>query len=176
MARRRWYRRYPRVVAAKKKWATNIVTNTLYTQGSTTSGKTSNAVPLVENTPQSATPTPSILKCGNFKVQGDCMFGDAGTTIVIPPGIQVVLYVLYIPEGLSLTSLDLIVERHPEWIMGWKVIDATAGSSALANSTTFSFSTRLKRNLNSGDRVVELASAELPAVASITFQPIIHSG
>ena len=146
MPRRRYYRRYYRA-APKKKWASNIL------QGSVT---TSNFGVIVDNAVQTATPTPIIVKCGNFKVQGDVMYNTTGTGSSNRPAL-LNFFLIFVPEGI--TPADSLIGSHPEWIIGWKTIDVgtiKATSETAVATSTFSFSSRLKRNLNSGDRVVAL--------------------
>ena len=145
MARRRYYRRYVRV-APKKKWASNILV------GSVT---TSNYATIVENSTQTSTPTPVIVKCGNFKVQGDVMFSTGGSTPTRPVCMN--LFLIFCPEGVS--PSDGLIGAHPEWIIGWKTVDVGVirSTSESGNPTSsFSMSSRLKRNLNSGDRIVAI--------------------
>lgn len=124
-------------------------TGTATTQGA--------SVTLVQNSAATANPTPVIIKAGNFKVQGDGFFIATATTQV-----ALSLYIIYLPEGLSppdATSYQAVISAHPEWVLAWKFISANrifpaAGASATDQSLTFSMSSRLKRNLNSGDRIV----------------------
>lgn len=140
MPRRRYYRRPVRVVAAKKKWATNIIQKDF-------------AYPtvselLVENSAQNASPTPVVLKVGNFKIRGDGTATASGAVNV---------FLLYLPESWGTTETDLnsVVLSHPEWIMGWTTLNINRNSSSSGSEiNNFSISTRLKRNLNSGDKVL----------------------
>ncbi len=144
MARRRYYRRYIRV-APKKKWASNII------KGSITN---SNFAVIVENSAQNATPTPVIVKCGNFKVQGDVMYTSQAST---NRPVNINFFLIFVPEGV--TPSDALIGAHPEWVIGWKNLDVGIVNANLnqgAAASNFTFSTRLKRNLNSGDRVVGL--------------------
>lgn len=145
MARRRYFRRYVRV-APKKKWASNILYGTV---------TTSNYATVCENSSQTSTPTPVIVKCGNFKVQGDCMYQVAGSSN--PRPVNMNFFLLFVPEGV--TPGDALIGAHPEWIIGWKKVDVGAITNVTETQTatsTFSLTTRLKRNLNSGDRIVAI--------------------
>lgn len=159
MARRRFYRRSVRTYP-KKKWASNIVQDTV---------STSNFKTVVQNSSQTSTPTPVIVKCGNFKIQGDVLITTEESTP--PRPIPLIFYVLYVPEGVS--PSDTLVGNHPEWIMGWTAIDGSAISSSAAGFSTgnkFSLTTRLKRNLNSGDRIVViLQSRDSSATAQAAY-------
>ena len=159
MARRRYFRYYPRRTVAKKKWASNLVNGTV---------SSSNFALLVQNSTQTASPTPVIVKCGNFKVQGDVVVTtqQQGTNRPVP----LVFYIVFIPEGVGIT--DTVVTTHPEWIMGWTVIDAQyiGPTTSTTSGSRFSLSTRLKRNLNSGDSIVAvLQSRDSSASAQCAF-------
>lgn len=142
----RYYRRRRTVVVRpKKKWASNMKLAGLTT-----------AVPtqvLVENSLQAASPTPVIVKVGNFKVQGDAVI-TPGTTPI--PIASLIVVVFYLPEGITLAggTAQSVVEQHPEWILAWKQMDvAPIAVTGQGTCDAFSVSSRLKRNLNSGDRV-----------------------
>ena len=152
MPRRRYYRRYVRA-APKKKWATNMKTGSLTVN--VAAGATGHAEEvLVSNSTQTASPTPVVVKTGNFKVQGDCFLTS---TAAVGSTVQVILYVMYLPEVVFASSSPITtIQDHPEWIMGWKAVDLNFASSS-SNGNSFSFSTRLKRNLNSGDTVALVA-------------------
>lgn len=150
----RYYRRrYTRVVRPKKRWATNIksLNDSKNNIGSSTAYS---ATVLVENSSQTAfvTPTPTVLKAGNFKVQADASYTTAGISHV-----DVRAYILFLPEGMTAASYadyDAIIKNHPEWIMGWKYASRDfAVGNATTDIQTFQFSSRLKRNLNSGDQI-----------------------
>lgn len=144
MARRRYYRRSVRTYP-KKKWASNLL------QGTIGAG-TDDSIALVSNSSQSATPTPIIVKAGNFKVQGDVTIVSSTVTSAV-----VNVFLLYAPEGIgaSSTALTSSLSAHPEWVMGWTTVDAPTISSGSSwqGANKFSISTRLKRNLNSGDKI-----------------------
>lgn len=161
MARRRYYRRSVRVVPAKKKWATCMNVGAITATGSSGSTSPAPAVAvhgqdiLVRNSSQSSTPTPVVVKAGNFKIQGDCVIsattGPTATTSVI-------VYIVYLPEVvMSSANVLSTISDHPEWIMAWKLVDVNTSSSSTTNSNSFSFSSRLKRNLNSGDGIAIVA-------------------
>lgn len=151
----RYYRRrYTRVVKPKKKWASNIKKLTLLSEAVNSYG---GIVELCKNSTQSSLPTPVIVKAGNFKVQCDVVAAGTGGSLA-----SMTAYVLYIPEGVDplLQSPDSVhqfiestVSNHPEWILAWRQIgyEALEGTK---NVDRVTFSSRLKRNLNSGDRIV----------------------
>ena len=156
MARRRYYRRSARVIVPKKKWATNIVSSSISTTAAAQTNDSAYFV-LAQNSSQSATPTPFVVKTGNFKIQGDCYITSQAP---IGSTSQITLYVMYLPEVVystvsapNVNILGTVIGDHPEWIMGWKVIDLNVGGTT-SNGNSFTFSSRLKRNLSSGDRIV----------------------
>ena len=134
------YRRYYKRLYPKKKWASNIFTeNTLVTLGNSVTVADAHQL-LCQNAPQSDTPTPVILKFGRLKVKGDVRT-DLNSNANFVSGI---MYVVYSPEGMSVDNN--LIKKHPEYILGWTQISLDSGNS-------FSFSSALKRNLNSGDSI-----------------------
>lgn len=110
---------------------------------------------LVANSTQSATPTPVVVKAGNFKIQGDCYLSTGQSQITF--STSVVLYVMYLPEVVVASANPITaINDHPEWIMAWKVVDLNVGGTS-SNGNAFTFSSRLKRNLNSGDSIALVA-------------------
>ena len=106
--------------------------------------------------------------------------------------IRVMMYIMYIPEDVYVASasedeavraqadyasLRNIVEKHPEWILAWRQF-----SSDFLNSNTnldrVSFSSRLKRNLNSGDQIcaVVLANVDTNIVVGTPISRVIING
>lgn len=164
----RYYRRRRTIVRTpKKKWATNIVNFNDTTAGSATAQFA--AVKLVENSAQSARPTPVIVKAGNFKIQGD-VFVNSGN---VASQTEISMYVIYVPEGINLpdalTSRNLLL-AHPEWIIAWKFISSNVSTANTpTNSDSFTFSSRLKRNLNSGDSIYLLCLAQSQAMQNAVF-------
>lgn len=147
---RRYYRRSRTIVRApRKKWASNMKIRYLTTDEPVSI--------LAENSSTNSTPTPIILKVGNFKVQGDVSLNmSTGHPGVLAPSVIVIVF--YLPEGVSVsgTTAATVVSQHPEWIMAWKQLDlgvAVPNTSGYLAGGSFSVSSRLKRNLNSGDKV-----------------------
>lgn len=145
---RRYYRRRTVTVRPKKKWATNFLQGTL----TNSSASTSTAV-LVQNSSQTTAPTPVIVKAGNFKFQGDLSINYSSAQTTTP---RIAIFIFFLPQGLDLSAdtANGIVQSHPEWILAWKQLDSSvASANTNASMSAFSFSSRLKRNLNSGDRI-----------------------
>lgn len=124
----------------KKRWASNITAvNTTVTVPAGQSGGYTN-VTICTNAAQNATPTPVLVKFGRVKVSGDVRFKDNSFSLYS----SCILYCMFVPQGAILNS-DLI-ENHPEYLLGWTTISMDSGS-------TFTLTSSLKRNLNSGDSI-----------------------
>lgn len=146
---------YPR-----KRWATNFVsaqTNISAPIGST--GGYAFAT-ICENSLQTQVPTPVLLKYGRTKIKGDIRtavtnLGDSASCAC---------YVVYMPQAYVLDPN--VINQHPEWILGWTAISCDSGS-------TFSITSNLKRNLNSGDSIKLLfilsTVFELQSQAQVNF-------
>ena len=134
------YRRYYKRMYPKKRWASNILSkNTLVTlQNNVTAADGHETICI--NSTQGATPTPVILKFGRLKVKGDVRT-DLNSNANYVSGI---MYVVYAPQGMTVDNL--LIQQHPEYILGWTQISLDSGN-------IFSFSSPLKRNLNSGDSI-----------------------
>ena len=161
----RYYRRRYRTIirAPKKKWCSNLKDINL--QASVpSSGSTSTVhdqVLLAQNKSESTTPTPVVIKTGNFKLQADAH--SIGVSVLGTNTIHATLYIMYVPEGmlpLTTTGMQLLIDNHPEWIMAWRVLEGgLTSTSGDYDSTRFTVSSRLKRNLNSGDSVYGIVIA-----------------
>lgn len=151
----RYYRRRAtRVVRPKKKWATNLVDiDVTNTTGGVGSGKVYMMKELCVNSSATATPTPVIVKTGNFKLQFDASFG-----LTNGAPLQFSSYIIYVPEGTLVNfgydDLKNLIDRHPEWILCWKFGSYDyVSAGANGNIDSVRVSSRLKRNLNSGDAI-----------------------
>ena len=133
------YKKSYRKVYPRKRWASNIFTeNNIVTV--LASQKTAWAsTTICSNSPQTAVPTPVIVKFGRCKVKGDVRTDlDNGNNFV-----SGIMYLVYVPEGMPIAD---VIKLHPEYIIGWTQISLDSGN-------TFSFTSSLKRNLNSGDKI-----------------------
>lgn len=151
------YRRYRRTIirAPKKKWASNYVglDSDEVTYG--TDGSFVYSKPLAGNAVEGIPPTPVIVKTGNFKVQFDLVINVAVSSIASAQA-----YVIFIPEGYFQTVTPTTnmwlnaVTKHPEWIMMWRQLDFGAvGTIGSIDTSVVKMSSRMKRNLNSGDQI-----------------------
>lgn len=156
----RYYRRRYRTIvrAPKKKWATGYKDiSGVFEYGDST--RFVYHTPLVVNSNQSSDPTPVIVKTGNFRVQF-----DATIKVGASGAIEAKAYVVYVPEGwnigtegseTSISQLRNIVAQHPEWILVWRQLDfGNANAAGTFDTSVVRMSSRLKRNLNSGDRIM----------------------
>lgn len=104
---------------------------------------------IAANAAATAVPSPGIIKVKNVKFQAQLWSSDDGG--YLRGGLCAIMF---IPEGYTL-SVDSITQ-HPEWVMGWKTfrLNDSASSVSFPTQTSVSFSSKLARNLKSGDKVV----------------------
>ena len=126
---------YPR-----KRWASNIKSDVASLSLLTTTTSSFVTSVVCQNASQSSTPTPVIVKFARLKLKGDIRF-SATNVSQFTSGM---VYAVFVPEGNSLNA-DLVA-NHPEYILGWTVLSMDSGNS-------FSLTSTLKRNLNSGDSI-----------------------
>lgn len=167
MARYYKYKRYYKPVYPRKRWASNIgnlSTRITFSQGQTTS---IGATDLCTNSAQTSTPTPVLLKFGRCKVKIDVnpitVSKESANTI------SLVAYLTFVPQGYDLGQPNVaynLIKNHPEYIMGWQQI-------SLDSPGTMTISSKLKRNLNSGDSIYIIFIAginnEHPPTASFIY-------
>lgn len=169
---RRYYRRRTVVVRPKKKWASNIG-QLSYTMTAPASSADPGKV-LVQNAAQSSNPTPTILKAGNFKASVDVSLSYSSSPASLP---NCTVYILFLPEGISInTANDLlaVVSSHPEYVMAWRKLDFDfVNSAGTFNTSSVTMSSRLKRNLNSGDRIY-FGLYPAGSAATITIQGTVQ--
>lgn len=143
MARRRYYR--VRRVYPKQKFSSLMKqTNTTQTL---TSGQTTQfaANDLVVNGTESSTPTPTIIKFARVKMTGTVSTSVA--TSEIGKLFAVRLFIVYCPQEYTYDSYSKIT-AHPEYIIASRDLPMNP-----VQRNTFTLSSRLKRNLNSGDKI-----------------------
>lgn len=166
---RRYYRSRVRYIKPKKRWASNIAKDPFRFPTEigvgTPRGLTvysGSATVLVANSVQNSSPTPTIIKTGNFKIQGN--FTQLGNLSNTDLTYGCTLYIMYVPQGFNISDTNVmrsLVADHPEWIMAWSLLDTNAATNGLTSLNKFSCSTRLKRNLNSGDRICAIFLSSL---------------
>lgn len=175
MARyKRYYRRVVR--AAKKKWASN--TMEIRVASGTVAGEQFGSIGQIicQNADRigasaaSAKSSAQILKTTRFRFRG-----------VISANVNaycsLLYFITYVPEGASalfvssgnLTDLgNYGFYAHPEWVMAW-------GRKDFSNSTQgneISLTTKLKRNLNSGDSIYFIACWINNTSSQVTVYPV----
>ena len=125
----------------KQKWAsviTEINGDLLAINGNSNNGW---VIPLCSNAANTTTaPTATIIKTGNFKVSFEVETGAGNYQAVTGRA-----FIVFIPQGINAT-VDWAM-LHPEYVMGWRSIQVGGSTSAVT------ISSKLKRNLNSGDKV-----------------------
>nr|QRV62011.1 capsid protein [ssDNA virus sp.] len=141
------YKRYYKKVYPRKRWASNIKSDTLDMTLNTSSTTVFKETLLCKNSAQTELPTPVILKFGRVKIKGDIRFSQTN----VSQFTSCMVYCLFVPEG-SIPTIQLI-STHPEYLLGWTAVSLDSGS-------TFSLTSTLKRNLNSGDSIYVLFSIE----------------
>lgn len=104
-------------------------------------------------------PVATNIKVKNFKVSVDVQ--GAGDTMGSP---CITFAICFVPQGYTVNA-DLMIQ-HPEWVMAWKTID-------LQTTSTVMVSSRMARNLNSGDSVVFFFRRSVPTTVdntALTYQ------
>lgn len=94
----------------------------------------------LNSTSTDSAPTATVIKTGNFKLNFDSQtvnsFSGYGLAVI-----------MFLPQ--SFDPFDGLPNAHPEWVLAWRSFDP--GYSALQS---LSMQTKLKRNLNSGDKII----------------------
>lgn len=120
---------------------------------------------ITQNSTASSTPTPSIVKVGNFQVKMyiSCVPSEATVERIM---YYLRAYIMFVPEGVTVTGAWM--NQHPEYILakGGKASSAFTHATAINQAGTevpynsakalvnLQFSSRLKRNLNTGDKIM----------------------
>ena len=156
----RYYRRrYTRTIvrAPRKKWCSNMldinISASSINQGTQEQPvwTLSSGTDLAVNKTESTAPSPVVVKTGNFKLQADFV-GNNFTS-----GSDMTMCICYVPEGVTpigAASIKDLMIKHPEWIIAWKKVDLDIDSNGAVTATNkITLSSRLKRNLNSGDKI-----------------------
>lgn len=144
---RRYYRRRYGGYRKRRKWSPTFVDGTFTIsfpsqtsafQGTTLCANSSN---IGNNVPVS-----TIIKAKNFKMVVD--IGNIPTSTSVN---NFLLAIMFLPQGF--TGSYNLPKEHPEWILAWRTVDANF--SSLQN---VQISSRLARNLNSGDSIILFVS------------------
>lgn len=119
---------------------------------------------IIDNSAQISTPTPTIVKVGNIRIATDVGVLSYGIF-----NYQPTVYCVYIPEawadeGISQATFGQkmlqAVSLHPEWVLAQVVLPSLYFAPGESSTQTMNditplktVSSRLKRNLNSGDAI-----------------------
>lgn len=158
---RRYYTRYrPRAYGKRRKWSPTLLQASMTLDvptniESAVSAFTISVICANSTNQGSAVPVSTIIKVKNFRVNIDI----TATTNYLRNNFYAIMF---LPQGF-VPTVNTPVE-HPEWIMAWRTHDPTSASvSSAIGIRNFQLSSRLTRNLNSGDRIVLYQSVILPA-------------
>lgn len=88
-----------------------------------------------------AAPTATVIKCGNFKISFEVETGAGNYQFATGRA-----FIMFVPQG-TIVNVDW-PQLHPEYIMAWRSLQVGGSVNAVTMQS------RLKRNLNSGDKVV----------------------
>lgn len=138
------------------KWSPHLLVQSISFE--TSSGDFGSYQLLAKNSTDTTVPVPSIIKVKNFRVSIDTSVPSVAN---YPNYLNV--YLMYIPEGVTMTSDT--PRNHPEWILAWKGINAISH----ADKEGIVLSSRLSRNLNSGDGVYLLFSGNSSSNITLNF-------
>ena len=153
----------------KKKWASYMKASSVGPLTVPISSSGYLATDLVANSTETATPTPTIIKCKHCKVSVDSYVYSTGTLPIGP----IVAYLMYVPQGYTLavsTPVD-----HPEWILSWRAIDTSNIAATRSYHDIITMTSSLSRNLNSGDTIkLILVANNVDATYTYQLNSITH--
>lgn len=101
-------------------------------------------------------PTATVIKCGNFKISFEC---ESTTGRTAP--VTGTMFMMFVPQGIAPDG-DYPVQ-HPEYIMAWRAFNPTGAVAAVT------IQSRLKRNLNSGDRIMAIYKVRNDEQGPVTY-------
>ena len=150
---RRYYRRTRYYRYSKKKWSPTLGQGVLTTAAEPSSTGFGYTV-LCSNSSLQGTQAPvtTIIKVKNFK----CVIDIVSKSATTPNGMflrNVFYAIMFVPQGFTITANTPI--EHPEWIMVWRTSDfGPLAEGSASTASNLQLSSRLTRNLNSGDQIV----------------------
>lgn len=100
---------------------------------------------LVSNSIETATPAPTVIKFARVKITGTV--STTVPTTSIGSLYYTKVFIMYCPQSYTYDSYSKIT-AHPEYIIAHR--DLTINPT---QRTSFTITSRLKRNLNSGDKI-----------------------
>lgn len=105
------------------------------------------AIAIAANNSDSHIPTVPVVQVTRINVQAQLGSGQL-------PGMDWYAYLMFVPENTTLASTSQwlsYIYAHPEYLMARKIVESDNASDN--TSVALNMSTRLKRNLNSGDTI-----------------------
>lgn len=128
-------------------------------------------ITIAKNNTDSHIPSVPVLQVTRINVQAQVGSGNLA-------GLDWFAYLVFVPETMDTPLTDTgkwlaYVYAHPEYLMARKIIES---SNAVTNtSIALRMTTRLKRNLNSGDQIVLLLVARAIGTISGSHTLPIHA-
>lgn len=196
-------RRHTRVYKrAKIRWAPHLeaftITGSNADEGAVSGNSIAIAKQLAISSTDTAVPTPGIIKTGRYKLEYELMLNlsNMAAGVRLPTNFMFSVYTIYVPQGwpivqggtalnnvLRFNQFTTLIQSHPEWILGYKTISVPEewyrGDAGIAYGHFTSgrqvLSSKLKRNLNSGDSVFcvllcsWVAEGNVPAAYDVRF-------
>lgn len=149
---RRYYRRTRYYRYSKKKWSPTLGQGVLNTTAETQTTGFGYTVLCANSSLQGTNaPVSTIIKVKNFKCVIDIVSHTASATSSYSRNNFYAI--MFVPQGFTITATT--PTEHPEWIMVWRTTDVSIASSTTSSiSSNIQLSSRLTRNLNSGDQIV----------------------
>lgn len=154
MTKRRYYR--SKRVYPKQKWSinlSNVASTVPAANANTYSIQQINVIDNPSRTDAAGAAifaSSAILKTSRIKFKG--VISSA-----MQAGQSAIVALMYLPELITVTGTSVAINQigstafycHPEWIMAWNRIDFTNA----AQRNEINLTTKLKRNLNPGDKI-----------------------
>ncbi|AYA60340.1 hypothetical protein [Bovine serum-associated circular virus] len=139
------------------KWSPHLLIQPMTMEA--TQGEFASYQLIAKNSSDTSIPVPSVIKVKNFKVSI-----DTSAPSDFSQGMKYLnAYLMYVPEGITLNTDT--AKNHPEWIIAWRGINDTNQS----DRDNYVLSSRLARNLNSGDAIYLLFAGYTNTTHSFSF-------
>lgn len=150
---RRYYSRRTRIIRPKVKWSPHMETvqDTLAVPANAAYAYYPHVI--CANASDSHLPSVPVVQVTRINFQGHIAQNQASG--------EWYLYFIYVPEGVDSTlstwsAYQAYINAHPEYIMARTISTSDYSGTGGNTTTTIRLSTRMKRNLNSGDQVIAL--------------------
>lgn len=184
--------KYTRVIVkkARKRWAAHIesflLEATNFAAATINGASIATYKTLAVTQIDAATPTPNIIKTGRYSASYNFIFDLSSSNNKSPLNYMVTILLMYIPQGWPLdvgsTSVNHaarfnqfsnLVGSHPEWIIAKKQLgdwnQIPGATDGVYDCRTGVLSSKLKRNLNSGDQVAIVAMVQKAFTDQVNF-------